>query len=79
MSLIIPDNAKGRRLLKGLQKSSRKTKVNEAIPDGYQLIERLERRVETLEKLLRGYQKIVIKYAEEVEGLKFHLIKKERQ
>ncbi len=33
-------------------------------------IQRLEKRIETLERLVRGYQQIGIKYADEIEKLK---------
>ena len=49
MGLVIKDNDKGKRLLKALQKPSRKTKVNGTIPDGLELIERLERKLARLQ------------------------------
>jgi hypothetical protein len=66
----LPDNAKGKAIIKALTKPSRKAKVEEAIPDGFKLLERTIKRVEALEKLYRQQNNLVLKYVDEVERLK---------
>ena len=70
MSYTLPDNAKGRAIIKALTKPSRKRKVEEAIPDGFVILERTIKRVEALERLYRQQNKLLIEYVDEMEKLK---------
>jgi hypothetical protein len=70
MGLVLKNDSKGRKVLKGLQKPSAKARVNETIPDGYEAIERLTKRVEALEKLYRQTNNLLLAYVDQVEKLK---------
>ena len=70
MSLVLKDDKKGKKMLTALQKPSVKAMVNQTIPNGYELIERLEKRLTALEQCSLQDHKLLFNYVEEVEGLK---------
>lgn len=70
MPYQLPDNAKGKAIIKALTKPLRKAKVEETIPGGFELLERTIKRVEALERLYRQQNNLLLEYVDEMERLK---------
>lgn len=54
--LQIKDDPKGRKMLKELQKPSRRHRLDADLPSGSQMVEKLERRLVKAEKRIEGLE-----------------------
>jgi phage shock protein A len=77
MVLVIKDNDKGKRLLKALQKPQKARRLDAEIPNGLELIERLERKLASLQAKLtelettnRNIMKRVFELETKIENLR---------